>query len=123
MRLSEAIKLGAMLRPQCFGKMFFDDGSCANGAALEACGEVDGTNMYRLFPIVATRAPRCPACSEYDPRCRDICHLIAHLNDEHEWTRERIADFVESLEQAQASELPELVAVTSRDRCLDEATE
>ena len=38
MRLSEAIRLGAMLRPQAFRPLFTDDGACALGAALLAVG-------------------------------------------------------------------------------------
>jgi hypothetical protein len=34
MRLSEAIRLGAMMRPQAFRNLLTDDGACALGAAL-----------------------------------------------------------------------------------------
>jgi hypothetical protein len=42
MKLSEAIKNGAKIRPQCYGGLFQIDGSeiksCALGAALEGAG-------------------------------------------------------------------------------------
>jgi hypothetical protein len=38
MRLSEAIRLGAMLAPQAAGALFSKDGACTLGAALLAVG-------------------------------------------------------------------------------------
>lgn len=38
MRLSEAIRLGAMMRPQTFGALSDERGTCAMGAAYEAAG-------------------------------------------------------------------------------------
>lgn len=38
MRLSEAIRLGAMLKPQGFGSYFRHGATCAMGAAIEAVG-------------------------------------------------------------------------------------
>lgn len=38
MKLSEAIRIGARLRPQCRGRLYRDDGSCAIGAAFEGAG-------------------------------------------------------------------------------------
>ena len=37
MRLSEAIRLGSMLKPQAFDAFFDGVGTCANGAARDAC--------------------------------------------------------------------------------------
>lgn len=36
MKLSAAIRIGAKIRPQCYGRYFKDGGSCALGAAYEA---------------------------------------------------------------------------------------
>jgi hypothetical protein len=38
MELSEAIRLGAMMKPQAFRALVTDDGACALGAALLAVG-------------------------------------------------------------------------------------
>lgn len=102
MRLSEAIRLGATMKPQAFDD-FYDDSSheasCALGAAADAIGMTIGTDdgdeiewpdeWMRVFR--ATNRGRCPACNKklinLDP--------IPHLNDDHRWTREQIADWIE----------------------------
>ena len=111
MRLSEAIRLGAMLHPQCFGALYeYRPGpadvtanqqlprrvwrtrgvmkSCALGAALMAgySDEFEKESIKR----------RCPACRA--PDC--LTHTISHLNDRHRWTREAIADWVQTIEEA-----------------------
>lgn len=100
MRLSEAIRLGAMMRPQAFGHYSLQHkGSCA----MVAAAEVEGSE-YRaycdLINLAYNYAPlSCPACSH---EARIFCGLVAHLNDNHRWTREAIADWVDSIEQQQA---------------------
>src|SRR5258706_314082 len=44
-RLSEAIRMGAKLRPQCFNSFWMDGGSCAMGAAYEAVGVPYGADV------------------------------------------------------------------------------
>jgi hypothetical protein len=80
-RLSEAIRLGAMLHPQAYGVMQQMDGervigTCALGAAHEA-----GFDILSIDNRLASE--------------------IQHLNDWDRWTRERIADFVESCERSE----------------------
>lgn len=97
MLLSEAIRLGAMLRPQGRIQFFPENNSCALGAAMEAVGlrnacleyvslyNCDDTALLRkTFPVLAC---------EIDP-----IFDVAEKNDEG-WTRERIADWVESIER------------------------
>lgn len=114
MKLSEAIRLGAMLKPQAFGRISgpvdgprgpgdvlglrFVLGTCALGAAYDAGfirqladADVHDVEMY------------CPACGQWSYGGEAVAlvnHIVMHLNDEHRWTRERIADWVESVEQA-----------------------
>ena len=146
LRLSEAIRLGAMINPQGRGslsqtrrKYFFGligpkaQETCALGAAFEATGArgvvhvSDGsfrTRPFRgelgvLIPAgvtyvtidtpwpVANESRECPQCG-LDPQ--PLWRLIPHLNDIHNWTRERIADFVETIERA-AEPTPELSPV------------
>lgn len=106
MRLSEAIRLGAMLRPQGFGRGFDGSGTCAWGAAFEAAGYIpknelfDSTWMPRwgqhAFHAIFDVRRQCPQCSrKYDTE------MVVHLNDEHRWTREQIADWIEILEREQ----------------------
>ena len=108
MKLSEAIRLGAMLRPQTFASFFGDDGSCAIGAASEAAGlrvgrAVDVDGLRKMWaPIWAIKA-QCPVC---DKR-RGVASIIGHINDDHRWTRDQIADWVESIESEQEQEQQE----------------
>lgn len=118
MKLSEAIRLGSMLKPQ---KSNGDDdgkGSCALLAAAEALGisavRFRGTNRFVVdyvslrdrYSFLSNEA-RCPECEHSD----DACCIIWHLNDVHRWTREAIADWVESIENAQVEKEAEHVAV------------
>ena len=117
MRLSEAIRLGAMLKPQGY-EMLIDQGdTCALGAAFDACGLItegfDGfseedyeARVFPLFPLLRQATLPCPACG-FTPYIdgENFTDNIAHLNDEHRWTRERIADWVATVEAAQAMEV------------------
>lgn len=110
--LSQAIRLGAMLKPQAFGQLFDGESSCAQGAAADALGMgIDTwtagtpTIWFTSWPdnvqwMFSTTPPACPECGQM--RAAVDC-LIRHLNDEHRWTRERIADHVEQIEQQQAA--------------------
>jgi hypothetical protein len=89
MKLSEAISLGAMLSPQAFG--FLEDAQgrrCALGAAKAATG---GSTNYTEWKW-AYRGVNCPECGEVKP-----C-VISHLNDCHRWPRQRIAEWVSTVE-------------------------
>ncbi len=97
LRLSEAIRLGALLHPQHFGEKYLVTqgsvvASCAHGAAEEAGWQ----------RVVDMDERRCPVCSA--DSCRSMYQtlgIVVHLNDEHHWTRERIADWVETQEGLQ----------------------
>lgn len=85
MRLSEAIRLGAMLRPQITGATFRDGGSCAIGAAMEAAGlSVHGgiEFMWPHFSLLLQRE-------------------VVIMNDLRGCTREEIADWAETWEPAE----------------------
>ena len=117
--LSSAIRLGATLRPQAFGQFFqICNGvkcSCVIGAAIEGMelqsppqgflewllncfkqGEVSRFNrLERQFPIL----------NEYVDWPVESAHaqaktvlIMADLNDKHHWSRERIADWIETIE-------------------------
>jgi hypothetical protein len=100
MRLSSAIRIGSRLRPQAFGHLISERGSDAFGAAAEASGcrlediELTWFDFYRKFPIIFKNCSTCPVCSIN----ATVGKLIAHLNDDHRWTRECIADWVETIE-------------------------
>lgn len=124
MRLSEAIRLGAMLKPQAFGSFFTRgsdvtvvgdvlglrrtaDSTCALGGALDAVGALEFSALewvaYGLpsrWPVLRVAAT-CPECGECCG-AQGVWDVVAvHLNNKHRWTREQIADWVESIEQAQ----------------------
>lgn len=111
MRLSEAIRLGAMLRPQGFFDLWTVKAdqlliqSCALGAACDAFGCGYGhayasrglNHLPRdLDQWLAGGPVDCPACPSFTMARRDA--MITHLNDRHRWTREAIADWVATLE-------------------------
>lgn len=112
MTLSESVRLGAVLRPQCFGLPFRYEqpgvlGSCVVGAAYEALtGTISlaipsGLDVYRVvreaFPI-AHKPVVCPV-----EGCGDSGPLLAwatHANDWHEMSREVIAAWIAEQEAA-----------------------
>jgi hypothetical protein len=114
MRLSEAIRLGAMLRPQGFGELWTGGPqalngeivetpvrSCALGAAYDAIGQ-GYTDPVRAVPaewelLIVFTLVRCPV---HQRAKSQVGAIIGHLNDCHRWTREQIADWVETLESA-----------------------
>ena len=132
MKLSEAIRLGAMATRQSRGafsrqrrKYFFFGPvvgeTCALGAAYHAIGgrshfepATDDTQAFRgvikkghQMEIMETptewltvmhSGAMCPVCAKLD----QVRRMIPHLNDDHKWTREQIATWVEALESPRA---------------------
>lgn len=107
MRFSEAIRLGAMMKPQAFDVASDGVGTCANGAACDAIGiDVYDARGYRAaFPFASEPMVACPVCRKaklnYSPT---LGGNVAHLNDDHRWTREQIADWIETIEAQPALE-------------------
>ena|SRR3990167_9521223 len=116
MRLSEAIRLGAMLKPQGGGceSIRSITHSCALGAALDAVGVEmryrSGNGAYErvveLWPWLdrITATPRGPVRA---------LTAIYEMNDDG-WTREAIADWVATIDAQQEQveiPAPALVAV------------
>ena len=101
MKLSEAIRAGAGIRPQTKYRYFKDDSSCVLGAIAEGAGLVsysdrDGidvlTEIRREFPILQQ--------NYFHPDVLegltiDMCNVLIELNDNEGLTREEIADWVE----------------------------
>jgi hypothetical protein len=108
MRLSEAIRLGSMIRPQAFGAAFEDGKSCAIGAAADAVGLLNTTRNsaqeWSFFDVLARTSSSlghkqeaaCPACHTSETIW--LPSIIVHLNDHHKWTREQIADWIDTFE-------------------------
>jgi hypothetical protein len=107
--LAKAIRLGSARRPQCFGS-YFDErgGSCALGAAYDGMyemprearepGEIVPRNLERLFHCLEDVVKKCPEkidASEVQCRKRlPLGAMIVHLNDDHGWSREQIAEWL-----------------------------
>lgn len=113
MKLSEAIRLGAMIVPQAHGS--FTDGrggeACALMSAIVAVKGLKWSEFFLgimpdndhdsliaeicvMFPIANKLAAHPVNAGE----CDSLAEIIIGLNDEDDWTREAIADWVESIE-------------------------
>jgi len=100
-RPSEAIRLGCLLAPvQSFEDLTDGPGTaCVLGALYLGYGEpLDGSEDFRVPAAEDARD------SVYDLSCPEGCgslafqlSTVAHLNDDHRWSRERIADWLEGL--------------------------
>ena len=121
MQLSTAIRLGALLKPQAFhgpsGSLNLKDQptTCALAAAAEAIGEdvlYAGLEWHARWPV-SERFVVCP--SHACPFAKSLITVIAHLNDGHQWTRDRIADWVESIERRATAEADAAVDPASAD--------
>ena len=89
MKLSQAIRVGAMYRGQCTGTWFKDGRSCALGAAWEGlhgygARQPEKPSDYGNSLMIALGAPP------------NLLGAITNLNDRSGWTREGIADWLES---------------------------
>lgn len=113
--LADAIRVGIQHRPsQAFGDYFKGrTSSCALGAAYEGIyrmpQDIAGFHpqrLDRLFECLDFSIRRCPAgCIKRIP----LGALIVHLNDHHQWTREQIADWIQS-------QVPRVAAPVATDR-------
>lgn len=110
MLLSEAIRLGAMATPPATGTSLDDrGGTCALGAALYAIGQASrfyGSACLENFPITSTVVRQPVSNGEMY-----LLSAVRELNDIHEWTRERIADWVQTFEPRETERCEESVAV------------
>jgi len=97
MKLSDAILLGSLLRPQGFWRLWDGKTSCALGAAYEAAGFFPELPVKEvldaMFPLLRA-SRRCPYCSYFEP----VESVLTHLNDMHKVTREQIAEWVATIE-------------------------
>lgn len=100
MRLSEAIYLGSKLHKQAFRAYYNVNNksevtsTCAFGAAMVAVGELCHVGHATvLWPWINNRV-KCPHCGGE----RAAKNIIMELNDSHRWSRERIADWVATVE-------------------------
>jgi hypothetical protein len=91
-KLAETMRAGCRMRPvQCFGGFFEGKNqACAVGAIMAALSDDDyGDLDLPAFLEVGCPAPACKQTIRYN--------IIVHLNDDHRWTRETIADWLDTL--------------------------
>lgn len=108
MKLSEAIRLNSVMKPQGKGNdsIVSRDAPCALGGALQSIGRQpdDFRQAYRElidhWPWLADLSI-CP-CGQSHHHCSvpamTIASIIWSLNDLHGWSRSQIADWVEGFE-------------------------
>lgn len=99
MKLSDAILAGCeTVTEQAFGQSWERDGTrCLPAEATHACAlgaaHIGGyeESIADLFVLVAA----CPACKDFDAVAAHtgtaVREIVAHLNDDHRWSREQIA--------------------------------
>lgn len=104
MKLSEAMREGSKKTRQVYGRMFggkkknaegqiVADEACALGAAEAGVSFQSWREQWPWAGDMHVDGIPCPAgCNQ---SIIAVVHAITHLNDEHHWTRERIADWVE----------------------------
>ncbi len=83
---SQAIRIGAAMRPQCEGIIFKDGGSCVIGALWEGYGKRNSQYIEDYVKIYAF-ASRVLG---------NFVNKAWYLNDQKHWTREAIADWLEA---------------------------
>lgn len=121
LRFSEAIRLGSLLKPQGFKTLFTKTGgSCAIGAALDAVGKSRSTYCVaeHLWPILEMPTQFFPCGCEFQEQ--DLGAAVVHLNDTHGWTREAIAEWVSTIENALTA--PEVIEALEHESALVETT-
>jgi len=99
--LAHRMQLGIKRRPrQAFGEYYIGrNASCALGAAYEGLyplpsevGPLRPKELEHLFDCLEFSLRQCPSgCKKSVP----LAAMIVHLNDDHRWSREQIAAWLE----------------------------
>jgi hypothetical protein len=121
MKLSEAIRLNGMMKPQGRGSssMHSSNAPCALGGALQSIGRQKSSGatednydiLWNAWPWVRTDIP-CPICKLGGPAYASIyC-----LNDVHKRTREQIAAWVATVEPSEPEAQGEQTDVEAFER-------
>lgn len=101
LKLSEAIRLGSLLSRQCHRALRLRNTNsrfaCAIGAAGDAIGKGSIAEICDAFPILNSQATH-PVLGYTGV----LANIIVDLNDGASWTREKIADYAESVEREAA---------------------
>ena len=99
--LAEAILLGSTISRPCIGWGASVNQACALHAAVKAIGKPDFIHGIPNYAAISEAWPFSDVIEVTCPECgipTQLVHMIYHLNDIHDWTRERIAELVASIE-------------------------
>lgn len=96
-RPSEAIRLGCLTTAQAFSDYGNGDAACAVGAMNIGFGlQNDAGDHLDDISHLHRGTTVCPETGQRG--CPGRWHvMVFHLNDDHRWSRERIADWLEGL--------------------------
>lgn len=101
MKLSEAIRAGAKLGPQVRNRHFGDNGgSCALGAAIMGAD----LDMYSFVLVESWSILGEVETNPYSKKQGFVSDIITILNDVCFWSREAIAEWVETIENKKEAE-------------------
>jgi hypothetical protein len=128
MKLWQAMLEGAKLGPQVFGHANSDKGdggTCAIGAVCKAVGVsnaemVWNNGLNNLYPELLS-ASNCPQCEnkgfEYWGFWYEfnLQRVIVHLNNDHRWSRQRIAEWLANRELKFIESKTKEIAVKSQE--------
>ena len=106
MKMWEAILEGSKLTKQAFGRWVNEamTATCALGAAMLVSGGLKqgymcpSKDIRVTFPVGA-QPRRCPLTECTTIAGGDVASTIAHLNDHHLWSREKIAYWLRDIEE------------------------
>lgn len=101
--IAAAIRRGIAMRPKQAFREFFvgNDASCALGAAFDGFGTFDSPEALASAVCCSIEGYVSVPSATGEHRTRCLDDAIAYLNDERCWSRERIADWLETLDPQQ----------------------
>ena len=119
MKLSEMMILGAMMSPQTRGQLANDKGTCGLGAVVEASGLLDKWKAIAALPqseqlgkwddfwssVPFYRFMQSIYIHPITGERRTVNSIIISLNDSHKWTRERIAQWIATIEPQEVTDI------------------
>jgi hypothetical protein len=102
-KLAQAIRRGCALIPKQSFTEYFE---CSDGEGIYYMAEAEGRPIVAVcalgsafvagYPEDGPEGPIDRACPQCD-NGRPVGDLVPHLNDTHHWSRERIADYLDTL--------------------------
>lgn len=115
--LSEAMRLGAMLKPQgSWSNSIWGAETCALGAAADAIGLQEDSFVRMCGLSCAWPVLMLMTTDPVTGRRNTVTGVIWALNDHHHWTREQIADWVATVESQDSASWSTTPARSQKER-------